>query len=96
MFHQTSNQRSACLPVSLWQGTELLGWFRARDIDGTGMLVTGPIDKLADNSMVTVSIEMKQQNAIITHQAKALVMRPKHNGVELWWADQQAGMRTLI
>ena len=100
MVHLASSQpgsyRSACLPVSLWQGTELIGWFRGKDIDQSGMLVTGPVDKLKDNSIITVSLELKRQNAIITQVVKALVVHPKHNGVELWWADQHAGLPSLM
>ena len=96
MDHVTQSQNSTCFPVSLWQGTELLGWFRAKDIGSEGMLVTGPVEKLADSSIVTVSIELKKQNSITTHLVKALVMQPKNNGVELWWADQRADLRPLV
>lgn len=91
MVHLTSNQHSVCVPVSLWQGTELLGWFRAKDIGDKGMLVTGPVEKLAENSIVTVAIELKQQDAISTLMVKALVMRSTYSGKELWWVDQQVG-----
>ncbi|MEX2130043.1 MAG: hypothetical protein WD772_01045 [Pseudohongiellaceae bacterium] len=96
MDHVRRSQNSNCLPVSLWQGTELLGWFRAKDIDNEGMLVTGPVERLEDSSIITVSIELKQQNSITTHLVKALVMHPKNNSVELWWADQQSDLRTLV
>lgn len=96
MVHLTSNQRCVCVPVSLWQGTELLGWFRAKDIDDKGMLVTGPVEKLAENSIVTVAIELKQLDAITTLTVKALVMHSAYSGKELWWVDQQVGLRPLI
>ena len=95
MVHLASSQRSACVPVSLWHGSELLGWFTAKDIQETGMQVTGPINKLADNSIVTVAIEFKHQDAINTLSVKALVMRSPNRSQELWWVNQQAGVRSL-
>ena len=96
MFHFTNSHTGTCLPVSLWYGTEFLGWFRARDIDQTGMLISGPVKKLADNSIVTVAIELQQQDGIVTHQVKALVMHPTYNEVELWWANQHAEIQPLL
>lgn len=93
MIQLASSQRSACVPVSLWRGAELLGWFRAAEIDDTGMLVNGPIDKLADNSIVTVSIEFKYRDTVNTLTVKALVVHSPESGKELWWVNQQAGLR---
>lgn len=96
MIHLTSTQRCVCVPVSLWQGTELLGWFRAKDIGDKGMLVTGPVEILAENNIVTVAIELKQRDAISTLTVKAMVMGSTYSGKELWWVDQQVGLRPLI
>lgn len=95
MVHLASIQSSACVPVSLWQGSELLGWFRAKDLHDTGMQVTGPIEKLADDSIVTVAIEFRHQDAFSTLTVKALVIRSPNNSKKLWWVNQQAGVRSL-
>ena len=96
MLHFRNSHTNACLPVSLWQGTDFLGWFRARDIDQTGMVITGSVEKLTDNSIVTVAFELPQQEGIVTHQVKALVMHPMHNEVELWWTNQYSDRQPLL
>lgn len=92
MAHLANSQHNDSVPVSLWQGTELLGWFRARDIADTGLLVTGPIATLTDNSVVTVTVEFTHQDVINTLSVKALVVHSLTEGKELWWVNQQANV----
>lgn len=92
MAHLANSQHNDSVSVSLWQGTELLGWFRARDIDDTGMLVTGPIAALTDDSVVTVTIEFNHQEVINTLSVKALVVHSPTQGKALWWVNQQANV----
>jgi hypothetical protein len=96
MFNLTRSQQSTCLAVSLWQGTKSLGWFRGKYIYNTGMQITGPVEGLEDNSMVTVIIELKSQEEISIFTVKALVMHSTYCGAELWWAHQHVGAQPLI
>lgn len=96
MFNLTGSQHSTCLAVSLWQGTKSLGWFRGKDIYNTGMQITGPIEGLEDNSMVTVIFELKGQEEISTFTVKALVVHSTYCGAELWWAHQHVGEQPLM
>lgn len=84
-----------CLPVSLWQAGNFLGWYRAKDICKEGLLVTGPVNKLINNRVVTVSVELTEDHVLTTYQFKALVLQRKDNGTELLWIKRYDNLREL-
>lgn len=76
------------LPVSLWQGTHSLGWYRATTIDVEGMVVTGPIDRLPVNGVVTALVEFITEDAFSNQQLTAMIVRQTDGSAELVWINQ--------
>lgn len=84
------NERATTgLPVALWQGTQSLGWYRATTIDVEGMVVTGPIDRLPVNGVVTASVEFITQDAFSNQQLTAMIVRQMGGSAELIWINQE-------
>lgn len=84
------NERATSgLPVALWQGTQSLGWYRATAIDVEGMVVTGPIDKLPVNGVVTASVEFVTQDAFSNQQLTAMIVNQMDGSAELVWITQE-------
>ncbi|MEX1198911.1 MAG: hypothetical protein WEB57_13765 [Pseudohongiellaceae bacterium] len=81
------------LPVALWQGTQSLGWYRATTIDIEGMVVTGPIDRLPVNGVVTASVEFITEDAFSNQQLTAMTVRQIDGTAELIWINQQEKLR---
>lgn len=81
------------LPVSLWQGTHSLGWYRATTIDVEGMVITGPIDRLPVHGVVTASVEFIAHDTFSNQQLTAMIVRQTDDSVELVWINQAEKLR---
>ncbi|MGM0631552.1 MAG: hypothetical protein ACQETO_00100 [Pseudomonadota bacterium] len=81
------------LPVSLWQGTHPLGWYRATTIDVEGMVITGPIDRLPVHGVVTASVEFIAHDTFSNQQLTAMVVHKNDDSVELVWINQAEKLR---
>lgn len=89
------NNESAApgLPVSLWQGTHSLGWYRVTTIDVEGMVVTGPINRLPVHGVVTASVEFITHETFSNQQLTAMIVRQVDDSVELVWINQAEKLR---
>ncbi len=95
MDYLNDQTTASSFSVSLWQEEKLLGWYRPKHLYPEGMLLNGTLEKLHDNSIVTVWIELKKHGVYRFHQLKALVHQ-QPDATELIWVNQNADIPGLM
>lgn len=96
MEHRNGERINVVLPASLRQGDNFLGWFTTRNISRTGLALHGTAPGLPNNSIITVTIELKDQGISSVQDYRALVVRQQQDCLGLMWVEDDINLKPLL
>lgn len=96
MEHRNGERINVVLPASLRQGRHFLGWFTTRDISRTGLALHGTAPGLANNSIITVTIETRNGGNPVLQDYRALVVRQQPDCLGLMWVEDDIDLKPLL